>query len=76
VVYFHYHIIFLNVLEAVVPPVVFTVCRRDTRTQQEDSICLSLLIFPNHQQHGMFSWEKDLFLHCIFMLKYPQDREA
>lgn len=74
VVLLHYSIIFCNVLETVVPLVVFSVCCRDTTIQQEDDFYLSLLIFLN-QQRGMFSWEKDLFLYCISMLKYPQDRE-
>lgn len=74
VVLLHYNIIFFNVLETVVPLVVFAVCCRDTTIQQEDDFYLSLLIFLN-QQRGMFSWEKNLFLYCISMLKHPQDRE-
>lgn len=54
VVLLHYSIIFCNVLETVVPLVVFAVCCRDTTIQQEDDFYLSLLIFLN-QQRGMFS---------------------
>lgn len=47
VVHLHYSIIFFNVLETVVPPVVFAVCCRDTTIQQEGNIYLNLLIFLN-----------------------------
>lgn len=57
------------------PPVVFTVCCRDTTMQQEDNSYLSLLIFLDHQC-GVFSLEKDQFLYCNSALKHPQDREA